>query len=273
MKVYLLGFLLLFSATCGAQEWFAEVSAGMATYNGDLTQKEFSVKRVGPSATFNLKYNTGDFLNIRAGLSYAMLSGNDNNNSDPGLRSRNLNFKTSVVELNVCVEVTVLDPQTYYSYPYIFAGVGVFHFNPYTTDNNGQKTYLQPLGTEGQGLPEYPGRNKYSLFQPCFPFGGGFKLILKHRYELGFEVGYRILTTDYLDDVSKTYVNLKLLEEVNGPKARELSYRGDMPFQYEGEKRGNNKVRDSYLFAGIKFATKLGFKKKERQKAKANEDH
>ena len=259
MKCFAIAFIIILNANnCFSQEWYAEVMAGAASYNGDLTQKEFSVKRVKPAVSFNLKYNTGDFINFRGGISYTQLGASDKNNSQPDLKARNLSFKTSIIELNFCAEVAVLDPQTYYAYPYIFGGIGVFRFNPYTYDDENKKTYLQPLGTEGQGLLDYPNRKKYSLYQVCFPIGGGFKLTLQHKYEVGFEFGYRLLLTDYLDDVSKTYVSLKALQEGNGQKAVELSYRKDAPYLEEGEVRGNNKVRDSYFFAGIKFAAKIG---------------
>ncbi len=258
MKFYLFAFLFFLNITCKAQEWVAEIMVGASAYNGDLTEKEFSVKRIGTAASFNLKYNTGDFVNFRVGISYGKFGANDKNNHDAGLKSRNLNFKTNVIELNFCAEVTILDPQIYYAYPYIFGGIGVFHFNPYTFDNENHKTFLQPLGTEGQGLTGYPKRKKYSLYQPCFPIGGGFKLKVRDNWELGFEFGYRILVTDYLDDVSKTYVNLKALEEGNGLKARELSYRRNVPFLEEGEKRGNSTKNDSYFFSGIKLAMKIG---------------
>ncbi|MFT3911986.1 MAG: DUF6089 family protein [Ferruginibacter sp.] len=262
MKVYFFAFLLFIGSACNAQKWFAEVMAGAASYNGDLTQKEVSIKRIYPSASFNLKYNTGDFLNFRLGLSYAKLGASDHNNPDSGLQSRNLSFKTNIIELNFCTELNVLDPETYYAYPYIFAGVGVFHFNPYTNDNDGNKTFLQPLGTEGQGMVGK--RKKYSLYQACFPVGAGGKLNLNHDMEIGFEFGYRILVTDYLDDVSKTYVNLKGLQEANGNKAVELSYRKKSRFIEEGEKRGNSARRDNFWFAGIKLAIQIAGPRKDR---------
>lgn len=259
MKFYPFLFLFFFNATTSnAQQWFAELTGGMASYNGDLTQRELSIKRVGPSACLNLKYNTGDFINFRLGVSYAKIGARDIDNPDEGLQSRRLNFKTNLFELNACVEVNVLDPAVYYAYPYIFGGVGVFRFNPYTHTDDGTKVFLQPLGTEGQGLPSYPTRKKYSLYQPFIPFGGGYKLKLKNKWEVGFEFGYRIIFTDYLDDVSKTYPNMKALEEVRGNTAVELSYRKTTPFTEEGEKRGNSKRRDSYFFSGIKLAIPIG---------------
>ena len=170
MKFYLFSFLVFMGTTCMAQEFFAEVMVGASSYNGDLTQKAISFSRVKPAATVNLKYNTGDFVNFRAGLSYTQLGANDNDNADAGLRSRNLNFTTNLYEFNLCAEINILDPYAYYAYPYFFGGVGLFHFNPYTYDNESKKTFLQPLGTEGQGLMDYPNRKKYSLTQVCFSF-------------------------------------------------------------------------------------------------------
>ncbi len=41
------------------------------------------------------------------------------------------------------------------------------------------------------------------------PIGVGVKYALNERMNLGFEVVYRYTTTDYLDDVSKTYVGVR----------------------------------------------------------------
>ena len=91
--------------------------------------------------------------------------------------------------------------------------MGLFHFNPFTYDKENNKTYLQPLSTEGQGLKEYPGRKKYSLTQFCLPVGGGWKWNINENWDISYELGFRILFTDYLDDVSKTYVNLNVLAD------------------------------------------------------------
>ncbi|MBS1741583.1 MAG: hypothetical protein JST81_01000 [Bacteroidetes bacterium] len=261
MKFYTLLLCFFIHSVTNAQQWYAEAVAGIASYNGDLTKRELSAKRIGPSFCLNLKYNSGDFLNFRAGLSFAKLGARDIDNPDAGLQSRHLSFKTNLYELYAAVEVNVLDPEVYYAYPYIFGGVGAFYFNPYTYTDDGKKVMLQPLGTEGQGLPGYPTRKKYSLIQPFIPFGGGFKYrTKKQHWEIGFEFGYRIIFTDYLDDVSKTYPNQKALQEVRGETAAQLSYRKREPFMEEGEKRGNSSRRDSYFFSGIKLAIPIGNK-------------
>ena len=141
----------------------------------------------------------------------------------------------------------------------IFLGVGVFHFNPYTYDNNGKKAYLQP-GTEGQGLASYPTRKKYSLLQPFIPFGGGFKLNMGENLEVGFELGYRILFTDYLDDVSKTYPNMKALREGNGTEAVELSYRKQHHFPKRAKKEVIRPGGIIIFFAGLRLRLLSGEK-------------
>ncbi len=263
---YCLFLVILWSNTLKSQDWRAEFMLGAAAYNGDLTQNALSAKRFGPAVAFNIKYVSNSFWAVRAGLAYGKISGDDRQNRDLGLQSRNLNFQSHVFEFSLCGELAVVDPELYYSYPYIFGGVGLFKFNPYTFDDNNQKTFLQPLGTEGQGLADFPNRKKYSLYQFCIPIGAGWKMNIKDRFEISYEFGYRILFTDYLDDVSKTYVSLDQLSTGNGPKAAELSYRRKgIPFMEEGEVRGNPKVKDIYFFNGFKIATRIGKKRLEHR--------
>lgn len=248
----LLFIFLLIGNTCFAQDWVAEVMVGVSGYNGDLTQQRVAFNAMRPAASLNIKYNTGNFINYRIGFSYGSVAGNDKYNTHADLVARNLNFKTSIMEANVGVEIPLQDPLSFYSYPYIFGTVGVFHFNPFTYDKNNLKTYLQPLSTEGEGLPQYPGRKKYSLTQICFPVGFGWKVDLNDRVEISYELGYRFLFTDYLDDVSKSYINLDALQQAKGPESAELAYRKDVPFREEGLPRGNPTKNDSYFFTGIK---------------------
>lgn len=254
---------LLFAATCSQAQgkWQLEIMPGVAGYQGDLTQKSIPFKNIGPAAGINLKYNTEDMIVIRAGFAWARLSADDKNNKQADIRSRNLNFKTDIWEATVCAEVNILDPESYTSLPYLFLGIGAFRFNPYTYDKDNKKTYLRPLSTEGQGLPEYPDKKKYSLTQFCVPFGGGWKIKIKERTELSFEIGVRFLFTDYLDDVSDTYASPETILLEKGPKAFELAFRST-PIAREGDVRGNPKIKDMYAFSGAKLTFDLGKKQK-----------
>ena len=259
MKRYFV-FLLFISKVCTAQNWMGEVMVGTSAYNGDLTQQLISAKRLNPAIGFDIRYSSGDFFDFRAGLSFERVSANDKDNKSPFLQARNLNFKSNILEFNLSIEFNLADPQVYNQYPYLFGGVGIFHFNPYTNDDNHKKTFLQPLSTEGEGLPDYPTRKKYSLMQPCFPVGVGFKWKPNDnsRLQWSYEFGYRILLTDYLDDVSKTYVSVETLALRKGAESAELSYRKTgTPFSEEGYPRGNSKVKDYYFFTGFRLAFKL----------------
>jgi hypothetical protein len=257
MKSFIIS-LLLISNVCSAQSWMGEVMAGVSAYNGDLTEQAISLKRLNPSIGFNLEYNSGNFLNFRIGLLYERVSADDKDNKRSDIKARNLNFKSGIIELDVCAELNLLDPQIYDEYPYLFGGIGIFHFNPYTRDGNNKKVFLHPLSTEGEGLSEYPNRKKYSLIQPCIPIGAGFKWRLNDKFQMSYEFGYRFLFTDYLDDVSKTYVSIETLNLRKGPEAAALSYRKTgVPFSEEGYPRGNPKVKDYYFFTGFKLAFKL----------------
>jgi hypothetical protein len=255
---YCLSLLLLFSTYCNAQEWQAEFLAGFSGYNGDLTQKRINLEEYRPALNLNIKYHTGNFVDLRGGIVYGRVGADDKNNSDPGLKARNLNFKTNILEANIIAEINFLDPEVYTAYPYFFGGIGVFHFNPFTTDDNGKKVFLQPLSTEGEGLPEYLDRKKYSLTQICIPVGLGWQMPLNDMWKISFEFGYRFLFTDYLDDVSTTYPDLNLLSNEKGPQAAALSYRGTpTTTSVAGHQRGNPTKNDSYFIGGIKFTTSL----------------
>jgi Domain of unknown function (DUF6089) len=249
--------LLLLVNICSGQEWQAEVMVGVSGYNGDLTEREVAFNRLRPAGNFKLIYNTNDFINFRLGIGYGKLAANDKNNKAADLKNRNLSFRSDIFEVTLCAEFNLFDPTIYKNYPYIFTGVGLFHFNPYAFDNDNKKTYLHPLNTEGQGLTQYPDKKNYSLTQFCIPLGFGWK-IKRKNWEIGYEFGYRLLFTDYLDDVSKTYVSLEALMSARGPKAVEMSFRGLGGWAPDdGGVRGNSQKRDTYFFNGLRLATSL----------------
>lgn len=246
-----------------AQRWELEVFTGASVYRGDLDEKIIDIKTIRPAVNLNLKYKLNDQLYLRGGLAWGMVAGNDQNNKDSSLINRNLSFSSHLAEVSFCAEYLPLSPELYdIAYPYFFAGIGFFHFNPSAKDNNNEKVFLQPLGTEGQGLSLYPTRKKYSRTQICIPLGGGMTFVINEKLKFSTEIGFRKLFTDYLDDVSSTYVDLNALEEGSGKKSAEMSYRGTYIENYEkpiqgGSIRGNAKKKDWYYFAGVKFSLTL----------------
>ena len=92
------------------------------------------------------------------------------------------------------------------STPYLTIGVGMFSFDPYAY-LEGQKYYLRELGTEGQAAG-YDGRKPYNNIAVYIPLGVGYKYNLNPKMNIGVEIVYNFTTTDYLDDVSKTYAGI-----------------------------------------------------------------
>jgi hypothetical protein len=113
------------------------------------------------------------------------------------------------------------------------------------------------MGTEGQGLAIYPDRKLYALTQSEIPMGIGFKYKLSDNIFLGLEFCSRLLFTDYLDDVSKTYPDETALFNARGQIAVDLSFRGnelDPNKQFpSGASRGNPQQNDNYYTSVFSF--------------------
>jgi hypothetical protein len=129
-----------------------------------------------------------------------------------------------------------------------------FHFNSYTF-NDGRKVYLQPLSTEGQGLADYPDRKEYKLSQFALAFGSGVRVAVSNCTSLSLEFSQRKTFTDYLDDVSTTYIDKNKLMASKGKLAVDVAFRTDefngSPYPPDGEQRGTPTEADWYYYIGI----------------------
>jgi hypothetical protein len=143
-------------------------------------------------------------------------------------------------------------------------GVGVFHFNPQGIDPaTGQWVNLRPLHTEGEGFTEYPDRKEYSLWQLNIPYGVGVKYWMSENFSLGLEIITRKTFTDYIDDVSTTYIDPTLFSKYLSPSQAALATRmADKSNagvgRTVGDQRGNSKNNDSYYSIGFKLGFRLG---------------
>lgn len=255
---FYLTFLLPVSSIQAQRVWLTTF-AGISNYQGDLQDKKFTFQESHLAVGIGAAYEITSQLYLTGNIKIGKLSGDDKNESKNV--SRNLNFTTAVSEFHLGVEYDLLNLNERPLTPYLFAGIAVYHFNPYTFDSVGKKTYLQPLGTEGQGF--YNGREKYNLTQISIPFGGGIKLAINENIRIGFEIGLRKLFTDYIDDVSSTYADKALLIANNGQRAADLAFRGDelktgLLYPAAGARRGNPGSKDWYYFSGISVSFRLG---------------
>lgn len=260
-KLFLLG--LLIPTLSNAQKLNLELFGGFSNYQGDLQEKRFTTDQAKAAFGVGLRYNLTDHFSLRSHFTYAQLSAADNKNKNFALQQRNLSFESKITEGNLLVDYNFLSLDNYKFTPYIFAGIALFHFNPYTHDTSGNKVFLKPLSTEGQGLSQYPDRKEYRLTQFSIPFGGGIRWRVNDNVVLGYEIGLRRTSTDYLDDVSKTYVDEATLLAAKGPKAVEMAFRsGELKngavYPGDGTVRGSSKFNDWYYVSGITVSIGLG---------------
>lgn len=264
--------VLLITSSFAKAQGNGELSfgAGVASYYGDLMESNHAFFSQ-PNYAFTLggQYYFSPKWSIRGDFSVLKVGAADSKNKRADLKARNLSFKSGIWELSAEGQYDILDIQSGERQftPYLFGGFGIFHFNPYTTDRNGNKVYLQTMGTEGQGLSAYPDRKPYKKTQLNLPFGIGVKYVLNDRMVVGLEFKYRYIDTDYLDDVSTDkYPDYNVLYAKN-PNLPGLTYRGDeLPGGSTYPKnsvlpRGNPNNNDSYYSVQAKLIWRLNSSK------------
>jgi len=261
--------LFLFSGRkAGAQLFYSGteygITGGGSHYFGDLNDN-YGIKSVRPAAGVFIRQHLTPYIAIRGALSYTKIGYQDAFNDNDFYRMRNLSFQSDIVELALQSEfnftrfATGEDGRRFT--PYLTGGIGAFYYNPYA-EHGGSRQYLRKLGTEGQNLEGYESR-KYNSVAVCFPVGIGFKYWIKPGFNLGFEIADRLTLTDYLDDVSTSYVGSdKFPSSPDFPNpAYDLQDRSREVSGFElgrpGKQRGNSQTRDQYMYAIFNLSFQL----------------
>lgn len=259
---WLTAFSILFVSKNNAQYSDIGLGLGMSTYWGDLNSPSFMknlTKNSGIAVQLHYRKMFNHRIGLKTGLTFGSFKGSDIHSTLEWQLQRNLNFKSSITELAIMGEYYLLrfdtEPGSRIFSPYLTAGLASFWFNPKTI-YNGSEVRLQPLGTEGQGMPGRP--EKYRLQSFSIPFGAGTKITLTETLNIGLEVVIRRTFTDYIDDLSTTYVNYDDLNTSNGTLAANLGNRMNEYFgQLEpvelptGAQRGGSKVDDYYVMTMV----------------------
>lgn len=248
------------------QEGEIGFSLGAAHYFGDLNTRA-RINRPKPVIGVFFRKQFGNYIGLRVGAHYAQLGYSDiYNTSNDYQRRRNLSFNSNIFELAVQGDFNFFkfvpgDPDHSFT-PYVTFGAGIFSYDPYAF-LAGKKYFLRPLGTEGQGSAAYPGRTPYNTMAFSFPIGVGVKYAINDRMNVGVEVAHRFTSTDYLDDVSQTYVGADKfppLPDGNPSPAQLLQDRsyetGDI-IGIEGRQRGYPKQKDQFIFAELTLSFNL----------------
>ena len=262
---------------------------GGANYMGELTKGIVPpLKNTGPALGMLTRFELNPYWSFKASAIYGRISGSDKDYpSDAYRERRNLSFRSGVFDVSTHLEWNIRGYQSTRSTnawsPYLFGGLAVFKYNPKTQFNydaslsyhslypelasqDGDWIELQPLGTEGQETKQFNDRKYYSLTQVAIPFGFGIKAQLSANWAIGFEMGFRKTFTDYIDDVSKDYVNNQTVRSTHGPLAGALRDRAgevgqplfdDGDVNGAGEARGNDKTKDWYTLTGITITYRI----------------
>ena len=248
-----------------AQLYF-NAGVGTMNYAGDLQEKKVTFSESKYGITLGGTYQFAPHFAANLNLTYGEITASDSKNGVKWFY-RNLNFTSNIFEAAATVEADLFDIRNSASSdysnpdagairftPYVFGGLGLFNFNPYT-HYNGQKVFLAPLKTEGELTP-------YPLWGVSFPIGLGVKYAVSDNVMIAAEMNYRKTNTDHIDDVSAFhYIDTAQLLRTNGQLAASLSYRADeIPngkYAFYGQ-RGNPTKKDNYYCFLIKVIFRFG---------------
>lgn len=254
--------------------------SGFAYYYGDLNTvnssgittvfgESFNTKNFKLSFSLGYRYNFKSIFSLGLNFYHMNLAGYDSDNesatpADEGYsrKLRNLSFFTKVNQGFVDLKIEPFRTQKrwveqkFLVSPYIGGGIGLFQFNPKTM-YNGAEVELQPLGTEGQGLPGY--KEKYKLSELVIPVSLGVKFYMpKRKFAINLDFNYNHTFTDYIDDVSTVYADpadFQAAYQTSDPNkyalVTALSDRGLIQHAV-GETRGHENY-DFFLTGQIKF--------------------
>jgi hypothetical protein len=289
-------------------------SLNALNYYGDLSPlpSKFStdISFTKPGIGISFFHRFGPRYTLIGQFMYGTLSGSDADAKKSGSDGvnfrevRNLSFRNHIKEFSIVAVFDLFENEGSYISrvkwtPYAFIGFAAFLHNPQaqapktyldgTPDPKaGQWVDLQPLGTEGQHSTLQPtdanyGIKPYGLMQVAIPFGLGARFRLNEVFDLWADVGFRYTFTDYLDDVSKNYVDLN---RITDPLTQALSYRSNevssqgLPIinqdinvngqvksiplvngygsEYPTNNRGSKKYNDIYMVTSVKITYILG---------------
>ncbi len=226
---------------------------GASYYLGDLNKNHFN--QASATAGLVVRKNIDNRFSYKAEALYLTLNSDERQSGDTIAEARGLHFKSSIFELSGQIEFNFLPYEIgnplYTWTPFLYTGISLFHHNPQAENQNGEWVDLQPLSTEGQGTTMFPERKEYSLIQFAIPMGGGFKIAVNESFNIILEYGARKTFTDYLDDVSTTFVGGSI-----DPYPVEMSTQAEqmsdpLGTHQKGDERGDPARKDWYSFLGV----------------------
>ncbi|MBK8245465.1 MAG: outer membrane beta-barrel protein [Saprospiraceae bacterium] len=248
-KSVILLFLMLAQFKSFSQSIDLGLLMGGSNYSGDLTYTARDVLRQTKLAIgLHFRYDFSNMISFKLQGMRLAVAADDKISTQDWQQRRNLNFMSTIYNLDLLGQINLMgffypDPKRFNVY--LTGGLSFFHFNP---KGNYLGTWydLQPLGTEGQGIPGY--KAPYNLNSLALTMGLGVRYFLTSNISVGLEYLTRQTKTDYLDDVSGDYVDVDLLTKYNGPIAAALGNKINAP---GGSQKANPLDRDWFQTLGI----------------------
>jgi len=252
---------IMFGATMGATNYFGDLAPRYRRGSTDL-----ALTRSAMGAF--VAYRVHPYIVVGGSLSWFRLRGDDNS-SDPkaseeghGRYVRGLHFRNDLKELAITGTFDLYPGDKGYKrrmdiMPYAFVGISILHHNPKARlpviepGNLNSWVELRPLGTSGQysGLKGSP--QPYSKWQIAVPLGFGARYRIMDNLDVGLNIGYRLLFTDYIDDVSDQYPEEEAYDAMynKNPLSVVMSNRTSEVYSAStGEKRTMQGVDESEIF-------------------------
>jgi hypothetical protein len=274
-KYYEPDWVMEFGLTGGVMNSFTDLG-GKKGKGGNFI-KDLCWKTARPAYGGYIMGTYKDVLGIRLEMTVGKVAGFDSilknvASSTYGRYERNLSFESKISEFQLGLEFYPLnlrspdtDGEPLRLSPYGTVGASYYSFDP-QANLNGQWYSLQPLHTEGQGFKEYRDRKPYKLHQINYTMGMGLKYELSPMFNIRVELLHRILTTDYLDDVSTTYIDPNLFSNYLTPNQAAIVQKlynrkpelnpndGTLP----GDQRGDPSDKDAYFTIMLKIGVMFG---------------
>lgn len=249
MRRLLLVIILLSSYfTASAQTWEFGGFLGAAGYMGDINPVK-AYKLTDPAFGIQIKRNFDGYFSAKLNFIQGKVRSSDASSANPNQIERNLDFHSPVSELSMQMEFNLFRYMAGADFgyatrklsPYLFTGVAAFYYNP-LTKYNGEDVELRLVQTENV---------VYKKSAISIPYGAGVKYNIKGNFTLLAEIGYRTAFTDYLDDISNSYIDFNVVSPAS-PLTQILADRSIVPqIGTPGTQRGDFRPRDTYMFAGV----------------------
>lgn len=225
------------------------------------------------------RYRFHPYWATTSSLNIGQVKAADSLTTDPARSTRNLHFKSLLIEFSQRIEFVVVANEKFGSrfnlrghgkrarnkngQIYLFTGIGVVYYNP-KAELNGTWHALRPLKTEGQGLDG--GAKEYGPLTLTVPFGIGMRTGIGRMWRVGVELTYVKTFSDYIDDVHGIYYDPnQLAAQVSTTSAALSNTTTNSNTFFTGEQRGD-KQNDAYFYGNLVFYRNITYKGYQRQR-------